>query len=298
MAPQDAILGWDEDTNAEAYDAFTRAHPMYDATSRDLARRACLADAGLVVDLCGGAGATARAILDLIPTRTRVISVDNAAAMQRIGRRTLTDPRLTWITAPAEQLANHIPAGTADAVVCNSAIWKTDTAVVCAAVAHILRPGGRFVFNIGGGFAGVRHPDEQAARTRPSLGALVRHIAARDHGYNPPPSAGGSPKLPPERVAEQLTASGLAIVDTMVIAQHSTMVEKKAWLSIPVFAQPEGDLTHAQRMRILDAAYALTTPETPTVTSWLVVVAQRPEPNDRRPIQDARRGAAFRASSC
>lgn len=54
MAPQDAILGWDEDSNAEAYNAFTRAHPMYDATSRDLARRGHLADASLVVDLCGG----------------------------------------------------------------------------------------------------------------------------------------------------------------------------------------------------------------------------------------------------
>ena len=35
-------------------------YPMYGATSRDLARRADLTDADLVVDLCGGAGATAR----------------------------------------------------------------------------------------------------------------------------------------------------------------------------------------------------------------------------------------------
>ena len=59
----------------------------------------------------------ARAILDVIPARARVVSVDNAAAMQRVGRRTLTDHRLSWITAPAEQLADHVPAGNADAVV-------------------------------------------------------------------------------------------------------------------------------------------------------------------------------------
>ncbi|MFJ8364005.1 class I SAM-dependent methyltransferase [Streptomyces sp. NPDC093984] len=278
MAPQDAILGWDEDTNAEAYEAFTRAHPMYDTTSRDLARRAHLADASLVIDLCGGAGATARAILDVIPARARVVSVDNAAAMQRVGHRTLTDHRLSWITAPAEQLADHLPAGTADAVVCNSAIWKTDTAAVFAAVAHILRPGGRFVFNIGGGFVGVRHPDEQSGRTGPSLNALIRQIAVRDYGYTPQPTASDAPpKLPLETVTEQLGKAGLAVVDTEVTAQHSTMAEKKAWLSIPVFARPEGDFTHAQRMRILDAAYALTTPDAPSVTSWLVVVAQRPE---------------------
>lgn len=278
MAPQDAIVGWDEDTNAEAYEAFTRAHPMYDATSRDLARRAHLADARLVIDLCGGVGATARAILDVIPARGRVVSVDNAAAMQRVGRRTLTDHRLSWITAPAEQLADHVPAGNAHAVVCNSAIWKTDTAAVFAAVAHILRPGGRFVFNIGGGFAGVRHPDEQSVRTGPSLNALIRQIAVRNYGYTPPLTASDAPpKLPLETVTEQLGKAGLAVVDAEVTAQHSTMAEKKAWLSIPVFARPEGDFTHAQRMRILDAAYALTTPDAPSVTSWLVVVAQRPE---------------------
>ncbi|MBO0916376.1 MULTISPECIES: class I SAM-dependent methyltransferase [Streptomyces] len=277
MAPQDAILGWDEDSNAEAYNAFTRAHPMYDATSRDLARRGQLANASLVVDLCGGAGATARAILDLIPARARVVSVDNAAAMQRVGRRTLTDARLAWITSPAEQLADHLHADSADAVVCNSAIWKTDTAAVFTAVAHILRPGGHFVFNIGGGFAGVRHPDEQSVRTGPSLNALIGQVAADDHGYTPPTAADAPPKLPLETVAEQLTAAGLNVLDTDVTAQHSTMAEKKAWLSIPVFARPEGDFTHAQRMQILHTAYAMTTPDAPTVTSWLVVVAQRPE---------------------
>ncbi|MET8014764.1 class I SAM-dependent methyltransferase [Streptomyces sp. NPDC005271] len=277
MAPQDAILGWDEDTTAEAYAAFTRAFPMYDATSRDLAHRADLTVAGLVVDLCGGGGATARAILDLVPNEAKVVSLDSAAAMQRVGRRTLTDPRLSWITAPAEQLADHVPAGTADAVVCNSAIWKTDTPTVFAAVAHILRPGARFVFNIGGGFAGVRHPDEEAARTGPPLNALIRQIAARDHGYTPQPAtADASPKLPLDAVTEQLADAGLTVLDTEVTAQHSTMAEKKAWLSIPVFARPEGDFTHAQRMAILDAAYALTDPDAPNVTSWLVMVAQRP----------------------
>ncbi len=277
MAPQDAVLGWDEDATAEAYAAFTHEFPMYGATSRDLAHRADLTDARLVMDLCGGAGATARAILELVPDQARVISLDSAAAMQRVGRRALHDPRLTWITSPAERLADHVPTGSADAVVCNSAIWKTDTAAVFAAVAKILCPGGRFVFNVGGGFADVRHPDEQNARTGPSLNTLIRQIAARDHGYTPPPGANTPPKLPLRKVTEQLAIAGLDILDTEITAQHSTMAEKKAWLSIPVFARPDGAFTHAQRMKILDAAYALATPDTPTVTSWLVVVAQRPD---------------------
>jgi SAM-dependent methyltransferase len=275
MAPLDAVLGWDEDTTAEAYTAFTRDFPMYGATSRDLARRAGLANSSLVIDLCGGAGATAEAILDLVPSQARIISVDNAAAMQRVGRRTLTDPRLTWVTAPAENLADHVP-GTADAVVCNSAIWKTDVPLVFAAVHQVLRPGSRFVFNVGGGFAGVRHPDETNVRSGPSLNTLIQQVAARDYGYAPPPSAQAPPKLPLDAVAQHLSVAGLTVLDTEVVAQHSTMAEKKAWLSIPIFARPDGHFTHAQRMDILDKAYSLTTPETPTVTSWLVVVAQWP----------------------
>lgn len=275
MAPLDALLGWDEDTTAEAYAAFTRAFPMYSATSRDLARRADLTDSRLVVDLCGGAGATAEAILELVPIDAQVVSLDNAAAMQRVGRRTLADPRLSWVTAPAEDLVGHVP-GAADAVVCNSAIWKTDVPQVLAAVHQVLRPGGRFVFNIGGGFAGVRHPDETNVRTGPSLNTLIRQVAARDHGYAPPPAAEPAPKLPLDTIADHLSVAGLTVLDTEVVAQRSTMAEKKAWLSIPVFARPDGDFTHAQRMDILDKAYSLTTPDTPTVTSWLVVVTQRP----------------------
>lgn len=277
MAPHDAVLEWDEDRTAEAYAAFTREFPMYSATSRDLAHRAHLTTSRLVVDLCGGAGATAKAILELAPAQTRVISLDNAAAMQRVGRRTLTDPRLAWATAPAEDLADHVPASGVDAVVCNSAIWKTDTPAVFAAVRRVLRPGGRFVFNIGGGFAGVRHDDEKTAHTGPSLNRLIQQIAARDYDYTPPPADHVPPKLPLTVVTEQLSAAGLTVLDTEVIAQHGTMAEKKAWLSIPIFARPDGDFTHAQRMDILVKAYALTEPDAPTVTSWLVVVTERPE---------------------
>ncbi|MFJ8752178.1 class I SAM-dependent methyltransferase [Streptomyces sp. NPDC102441] len=276
MAPHDAVLGWDEDATAEAYAAFTHDFPMYSATSRDLALRARLTNSCLVVDLCGGAGATAEAILTLVPRHARVVSLDNAAAMQRVGRRTVRDPRLTWVTARADELAGHIPAGSVDAVVCNSAIWKTPVPAVFAAVRQVLRPGGRFVFNIGGGFAGIRHEDERATRTGPSLNRLIHEIAARDYGYTAPAKAVGPPKLSLEAVIAHLSAAGMDLTDTEIVAQHGTVAEKKAWLSIPVFARPDGDFTHAQRMEILTKAYAQTAPETPTVTSWLVVVAQRP----------------------
>lgn len=247
---------------------------MYSATSRDLASRAHLTDSRLIVDLCGGTGMTAQAILDLVPAHAKVISLDSAAAMQRIGRRILNDARLSWVTALAEDLAEHAPAHQVDAVVCNSAIWKTDVPAVAAAVRRVLRSDGRFVFNVGGSFAGLTHPEVRAGRISPSLDSLIRQIAVRDYGYTPPPVNSDGPKLPLAAVTRHLADAGLTVVDSEVTAQHTTMAERKAWLSIPVFARPDGDFTYAQKMRMLEEAYAQTSPDEMTVTSWLVVVAQ------------------------
>lgn len=269
----DAVTGWDDDATAEAYAAFTRTYPMYSASSRDLAARAGLTRSRVIVDLCGGTGTTAEAILALAPPDSTVVSLDSSAAMQSIGRRLLSDPRLTWVTAPAEDLADHVPARGVDAVVCNSAVWKTDVAAVVTAVRRVLRPGGRFVFNIGGVFAGVTHPDAPPPRTGPSLSALIEQIATRDYGILSP-TAALLTKLPLPVITRLLADAGLHVVAAEVTGQHTTTAERAAWLSVPVFAQPEGALSYEQKMAILAEATAQTRPDDVTITSWLVIVAE------------------------
>jgi SAM-dependent methyltransferase len=273
MRPPDALVGWDDEMNAELYASFTRDFPMYANTSRDLAIRADLSGKELAVDLCGGTGVTAGILLDSMPERGRVISVDSAKAMQKIGRRTLHDPRVTWVAARAEDVAEHVAAPT-DAVVCNSAIWKTDTPATFAAVKRILRPGGRFVFNIGGGFAGITSAAGRFTRPAPSLNDLINAIAVLDYGYVPRCDDRSTPTLTPTIVETQLTEAGYTVLESDIVTHHSTMEEKRAWLSIPLFARPPGQLTHEQRMVILEKAFDKVDKAHISTTSWLVVVAQ------------------------
>jgi SAM-dependent methyltransferase len=271
MQPPDAVAGWDDDLNAELYARFTRDYPFYADTSRDLAERACLPGARLVVDLCGGTGATAAVLLEILPPAARIITMDAAAAMQAAGRRALPDPRISWITARAEDAARHV-SEPADAVVCNSAIWKTDTPAVFIAAKQALRAGGRFVFNIGGSFAGL--PAGTKPRSGPSLNELITAVAAEQYGYTPSPAPRPPAPLTVGLVREQLRAAGLTVLGTETVTHTGTLEEKRAWLSIPAFARPPGPFTYEQRMDILERAYARADASRPVTTAWLIVTAE------------------------
>ncbi|HEY6797695.1 MAG TPA: methyltransferase domain-containing protein [Kineosporiaceae bacterium] len=271
MRPHDAITGWDDHTNAEQYHRFTQAFPLYQQTSRDLVVRASLHDKTLAVDLCGGTGVTAATMLDTMPAHGRVITIDSSAAMQAVGRRVRPDPRLNWVTSRAEDVDKHVGEPIA-AVLCNAGIWKTDTPATFAAARRLLEPGGLLVFNIAGGFAGLAN-HSRTARHGPSLNQLIHDIAAQRYGNPPPSQQLERPALTRQLVTQQLQDNGFRVHSLEVVVHEGTVEEKKAWLSIPLFARPAADLTHEQRLAILEEAYALVDKNRPVTTPWLVVVA-------------------------
>ncbi|MER8001052.1 hypothetical protein [Streptomyces sp. NPDC095613] len=69
----------------------------------------------------------------------------------------------------------------------------------------------------------------------------------------------------------------MTLVETDITAQYTTVAERRAWLSIPVFARPERGFSYEQKIAILAEASAQTEPDDVTVTSWLVVIAELPE---------------------
>ncbi len=268
-----AMTGWADPGNAVAYARFTHDFPMYDETSHDVVSRAQVGDSALVVDLCCGTGATSRALLGMLPASARVIAVDGSAAMLETGRVECTGAdagRIDWVLSPAEEFDRHITAPV-DAVVCNSAIWQTDMPATFAAARAVLRPGGRLVFNIGEHVVELPRAD-QGPRPTPGLEELMVAQARADFGFNPQRRRWGS--MTPETVHGQLSDAGFTVTGSEVLSYQATVEQRRAWLSVPVFAGRFGSLTPEQCLTVLDKAYAQVDKSVITATNWLVVTAE------------------------
>jgi SAM-dependent methyltransferase len=268
---------WGEDDNARRYDAYAREYPNYRETSRDLIAVALpSADAGVadaaVLDLACGTGATAREILAVLGPDGSVTGVDKSAAMLGVAASSTTDPRATWIQARAECVDQHVTEAV-DAVICNSAIWQTDFAATAMAVRAVVKPGGRFAFNVPAGFLG--DAGSHGSRDRyPSLLSEMRAIAERDHGWVPDTRAPGR-RLTQESIRRSLAAAGFDLEQVTEVTHQDSAESQRAWLSIPVFTRdPLGGLPYEDRMRVLDKAYERLGPGHAELGEWAVFVAR------------------------
>jgi hypothetical protein len=156
------------------------------------------------VDLCGGTGVTAAAILEAMPSHGRVISVDSSPAMQTVGRRARPDPRIQWICANAEEIPKYVTRPV-DAVLCNAAIWKPTPrhvhAVVMFCVPVIL------VFNVGGGL----RPEETTTRTDRRRSLLNDLITPSPPGTGTCRSGTAICQPSPRRCCERTRESGFTV---------------------------------------------------------------------------------------
>lgn len=114
-------------------------------------RKACIAQARVVVELGPGTGGTTKAMLRAMAPGSRLLAIELDPDFQQHVRSTISDPRLLVEGGSAERIAeflqrHHLAAP--DAVVSGIPFSTMPAAVsdrVAAAVAQVLRPGGRFV---------------------------------------------------------------------------------------------------------------------------------------------------------
>jgi len=140
--------GWASPENADGYAAFARTCGWYRELAADLVRRIDPRALTRVVDLCAGTGVLTRELLPLVLPACRILAIDSSPAMLARAVRDTRDGRVDWQCARAE-VCGRFGTGVMDAVLCSAALWETAVPIVLSGVRGLLRPAGRFVFNLG-----------------------------------------------------------------------------------------------------------------------------------------------------
>ncbi|WP_181017583.1 class I SAM-dependent methyltransferase [Zemynaea arenosa] len=113
----------------------------------DLAARARRHQPSDVLEIAAGTGAVTRRLVDDLPPSTRIVSTDLNQAMLDVASRRGTARPVTWQRADA--MALPFADASFDLVVCQfGAMFFPDRPKAYAEVRRVLRPGGRFLFNV------------------------------------------------------------------------------------------------------------------------------------------------------
>lgn len=259
--------GW---LNAEIYDAFVEEFGIYRALNRRLATIAEVAAARRVLDLACGAGATAFACLEAMPARSELLGVDGSEAMVAVARSRVRDPRARFRVAAASDL-ERVATGPFDRAVCNAAFWQfPDPRAVLAALARVLEPGGRFVFNV---------PAErlagEASQVTPFQVALARAVEAVGHRPFPTPEP-----LPPGRLEGLLDEAGFELVRRAPFFYSARQAELMELMSIPaMIGRVAPELSEEERATALGQARRWADPEQRVAVPWVYFAGRlRPRP--------------------
>jgi len=168
-----------------------------------------------ILDLCTGTGDLAISAVRARPGAARVVGVDFAAAMLRVGREKLIRERLDRRVTLVRGDATRIPAanGSVDAITIAFGIRNVEAvAIACAEMHRVLKPGGRLAIL------------EFAVPTLPGLSAVylwyLRHLLPRigraisrhDAAYGYLPASIGA-FTAPEEFVKLLRQAGFVDVD-------------------------------------------------------------------------------------
>jgi ubiquinone/menaquinone biosynthesis C-methylase UbiE len=189
---------------------------IFEPYARDLAERLGAYAPPDLLELAAGTGVVTRAIAARLP-ETRIVATDlNPPMLAQAARRLPASERLTWQQADA--LALPFEAGGFDAVVCQfGAMFFPDKVAAYREARRMLKPGGRFLFNVWDGIETNEFADvvTQALADRfPS--DPPRFMARTPHGYHD-----GA------RIRAEVTAAGFTAVTIETVAHRSRAADPR-----------------------------------------------------------------------
>ena len=254
-----ADFSWDDRRAAAEYAVFTREFPLYQRLNRELVRMARLATAERVLDLACGSGATARAALRRLPEGAELVGVDASPTMVPLARAEVEDPRASFRVAAAAQIGQVLD-GSFDRVLCNAAFWQFPSLEeVIRSVAGILRPGGRFVFNLP---VSRLEGDTQGGELQTRLARAVEKETNR-------PFRPSTVELDAVRLEEMLTSHGFSPPERTRLAIPTTEGEILELLRLPtMIGRIAPDLDVEARRRVLNRVAENVRPDRRTEVEW------------------------------
>ncbi|MFQ5570577.1 MAG: class I SAM-dependent methyltransferase [Rhodothermales bacterium] len=199
---------------------------IFEPYAHDLAQRVRSEPASRVLELAAGTGVVTRALVDSLDPTVSIVATDLNQAMLDYGASVRNDANVTWQRADA--LALPFEEGTFDAVVCQFAVmFFPDRVRAYAEALRVLKPGGRFLFNV---WDHLRE-NEFADTVTKSLESVFpadppRFLARTPHGY-----------WDLDEIASDLSAGGFTdAANVETIAARS----KASHPSIPAIAYCQG----------------------------------------------------------
>jgi ubiquinone/menaquinone biosynthesis C-methylase UbiE len=194
----------------EIYDRFL-VPLIFEPYARDLAGRLARTAPRNVLETAAGTGVLTRAMASILSANARIVATDlNQPMLDRAAARQSGDGRIEWKQADA--LALPFTDQSFDAVACQfGAMFFPDKVLAYKEVRRVLRPKGRFLFNVWGPIS----DNEFADTVTDALAVLFPHdpprfMARTPHGYHDV-----------ERIRQELDAAGFTAVSIDTVDHQS-----------------------------------------------------------------------------
>lgn len=256
-------------TSAQVYCTEARRISFYQVTNRELVATAQIRPGMTVVDLACGAGLTCQTVLNLLGEQVILYAVDIAQEMLKQAKRSVRSKIVRFIHASADDFSQHIPEKV-DRVLCNSAFWHfPDPDTVLREVHVIMKPIGRFLFNI---------PDQQFdfGDGKQSEMAQVVEVFLSRSGTE---AAEAHPEYSFARICALARANGFAIADFKTLSIPLRRDDLVKFYSIPhVSARWFPELLSHQRAMAVRAAFNALDPNRVIPYRWAQFMLARAMP--------------------
>ncbi|TMV09681.1 methyltransferase domain-containing protein [Ruegeria sediminis] len=221
---------------------------IFESYARDLARRVVAEPVKDVLETAAGSGVVTRALAPLLPQGARYCVTDlNPPMLERAKSRQPTDPPVEWL--PADALHLPFEDQSFDAVCCQFGVmFFPDRVTGYSEARRVLRPGGRFLFNVWDTIAQNEFADIVTHVARTLLPeAHANFLARTPHGHGNP-----------ERIRAELEKAGFRHIEIETVSGVSTAADPSHPAIAYVRGTPlYGELApHGEKMlnRIIGAA--------------------------------------------